>query len=66
MRQMFNCMPEAFVHLQCPECTKDWEENPADLPDLNKNFSCPDCHATRQLKEFMRSERDLEAVRQFQ
>jgi len=59
-------MPKAFVRLVCPECTRGWEENPSDLPDLRSNVSCPDCHATRRLKEFMRSERDLEAVRQFQ
>ncbi|MFB6303099.1 MAG: hypothetical protein ABEH78_09605 [Haloferacaceae archaeon] len=59
-------MVEAFVQLLCPECGKDWEENPADLPGHRKNFSCPDCHTTRRLAEFMRTERDLEAVKQFE
>lgn len=59
-------MVEAFVTLQCPECGKDWEETPTDLPSLKKNFSCPACHATRRLTEFMRTERDLEIVQQFQ
>ena len=59
-------MVEAFVRLLCPECEKDWEETPTDLPNLQKNFSCPDCHATRRLTEFMRTERDLEVVREFQ
>lgn len=59
-------MVEAFVRLQCPECSKDWQENPSDLSDLRNNFTCPDCHATRRLTQFMRTERDLEAVKQFQ
>jgi len=59
-------MTEAFVRLLCPECGKDWQEAPSDLPGLRRNFSCPGCHATRRLSEFMRTERDLEAVRQFQ
>jgi len=59
-------MVEAFVTLLCPECRKDWQENPADLPGHRRNFSCPDCHTTRRLAEFMRTERDLEAVKQFE
>ncbi len=59
-------MDEAFVQLLCPECSKDWQENPIDLPELRRNFSCPSCHATRRLAEFMRTDRDLEAVKQFQ
>lgn len=59
-------MVEAFVRLVCPECAKDWQEAPMDLPNLRTNFSCPSCHATRRLSEFMRTERDLETVKQFQ
>ncbi len=59
-------MVDAFVRLVCPECTKEWQANPAELQELRSNFSCPDCHATRRLTEFMRTERDLEAVKQFQ
>lgn len=59
-------MVEAFVRLQCPECGKDWEDNPADLPNLRKNFTCSACHTTRRLSEFMRTDRDLEAVKQFE
>ncbi|QHS18233.1 DUF7836 family putative zinc-binding protein [Halopenitus persicus] len=59
-------MVEAFVRLHCPECAKDWEDSPSDLPDLRTNYSCGNCHATRRLTEFMRTERDLEAVKQFQ
>lgn len=59
-------MVEAFVRLLCPECGKDWEENPTSLPGHRKNFQCPACHATRRLAEFMRTERDLEMVKQFE
>jgi len=59
-------MVEAFVRLVCPECNKGWEENPSELPNHRKNFSCSACHATRRLAEFMRTERDLEAVKQFE
>lgn len=59
-------MEEAFVRLQCPECGKDWEENPTNLPNHKKNFDCPSCHATRRLAEFMRTDRDLETLKQFE
>jgi len=59
-------MVDAFVRLVCPECGKAWQDSPADLPELRTNFSGPSCHATHRLTEFMRTERDLEAVQQFQ
>lgn len=59
-------MVEAFVRLICPECSKDWQTSPMELPAVRENFSCPDCHATRRLTEFARTERDLETVRQFE
>lgn len=59
-------MVEAFVRLLCPECGKEWESNPSDLPPSRTNQSCSNCHATRRLSEFMRTERDLEIVKQFE
>lgn len=59
-------MVEAFVRLLCPECGKEWESSPSDLPETRRNFSCTACHATRRLTEFMRTERDLEIVKQFE
>ena len=59
-------MVEAFVRLQCPECNTDWEENPSDLPGSKNNYSCPSCHATRRLAELMRTDRDLETLKQFE
>ncbi|WP_267639782.1 DUF7836 family putative zinc-binding protein [Haloarchaeobius amylolyticus] len=59
-------MVETYVRLMCPECRKDWESNPGSLPGPRKNFSCPNCHATRRTAEFMRTEHDLDALRQLQ
>ncbi len=59
-------MVEAFVRLLCPECRKDWETAPGDLPSPRQNFSCPACHATRRLSEFVRTKRDLETLKQLQ
>lgn len=61
-----SCMEEAYVQLLCPECKKDWESTPMDLPGHTKNFECPDCHASRRLAEFARTERDLETIKQFE
>jgi len=57
---------EAFVQLDCPERSKNWESTPSELPAHNVNFSCPNCHATRRLAEFMRTDRDLENLKRLQ
>ncbi|TQR22004.1 hypothetical protein C9J85_01050 [Haloferax sp. wsp5] len=36
-------MVEAFVRLLCPECGKDWETNPTELPAHRDNYSCQSC-----------------------
>lgn len=59
-------MVEAFVRLLCPECGKEWESSPSELPNVRRNHTCASCGATRRLSEFMRTERDLETVKQFQ
>ncbi|WP_435184944.1 hypothetical protein [Halobellus sp. EA9] len=59
-------MVEAFVRLLCPECGKDWEAQPTALPGHRENFTCSACGATRRLAEFMRTEHDLETVKQFE
>jgi hypothetical protein len=58
-------MEEAFVRLSCPDCEKNWENNPTDLHPPREEFTCPDCGGTRRLAEFMRMERDLETLEQF-
>lgn len=63
---MVLCMNETYVRLVCPECGKDWEESPDDLPSHDETFNCPNCHATRRTAEFTRTERDLETLKQFQ
>ncbi|AFK19474.1 hypothetical protein E6P09_11880 [Haloferax mediterranei ATCC 33500] len=59
-------MVEAFVRLLCPECGKDWETNPTELPAHRDNFSCQGCGVTRRTAEFMRTERDLQTLKQFE
>ena len=56
-------MEEAYVRLLCPECTKEWESSPADLPALRRTYHCPNCHASRRLSEFMRTEHDLQTMK---
>ncbi|MFW5896095.1 MAG: hypothetical protein ACOCUA_01785 [archaeon] len=59
-------MDEAYVQLLCPECTKGWQSSPSELPDPREMYHCPNCHATRLTAEFMRTERDLEALQTLQ
>lgn len=57
---------EAYVQLYCPECRKDWEQKPSELPAADENFDCPNCAATRRTAEFMRTERDLKNLKRLQ
>jgi len=57
-------MVEAYVRLLCPECTKDWESTPSDLPRHDGTFHCPNCHASYRIAEFMRTDRDLSTLKQ--
>lgn len=57
---------EAFVQLSCPECSKTWEMTPSDLPTPDANYECPTCHTTRRTSEFLRTNRDLEILKQLQ
>lgn len=54
---------ETYVRLRCPECGKQWEASPNDLPPHNMAFHCPGCHASRRMAEFTRTERDLETLK---
>ncbi|ELZ22459.1 hypothetical protein C475_18143 [Halosimplex carlsbadense 2-9-1] len=56
-------MEEAYVRLLCPECTKDWESTPTDLPEHTTLYHCPNCHASRRLAEFTRTDRDLQTLK---
>ncbi|QIO23342.1 hypothetical protein [Haloarcula sp. JP-L23] len=59
-------MEEAYVRLLCPECTKDWESTPSELPTHNTLYHCPNCHASRRLAEFTRTDRDLQTLKGLQ
>jgi predicted RNA-binding Zn-ribbon protein involved in translation (DUF1610 family) len=58
-------MTEAWIQLTCPECGKDWEVNPSAMPDVEDDFTCPDCAERRPLAEFTRTQRDFEIVATF-
>jgi DNA-directed RNA polymerase subunit RPC12/RpoP len=57
-----NHMNEATVRLVCPECGKDWQTDPVDLPESGRTFHCPNCHASRRLSEYLHTERDLQVL----
>jgi DNA-directed RNA polymerase subunit RPC12/RpoP len=57
-------MEEAHVQLRCPECGKDWQTKPGELPDRDRTYHCPNCHASRRLSEYLRTERDLTTLKQ--
>ncbi|WP_247729333.1 hypothetical protein [Halovivax limisalsi] len=56
-------MDEATVRLLCPECTKDWQVSPTELPAPKDLFHCPNCHASRRTAEFTRTDRDLRTLK---
>jgi hypothetical protein len=58
-------MPEAWIQLSCPACESHWEANPVDLPPSDQDFECQHCQTTRPVAEFMRTQRDLEILKQF-
>ncbi|WP_255195696.1 hypothetical protein [Halorarius litoreus] len=58
-------MEETYVRLLCPECGKHWEQSPSDLPEPARTFHCPNCHASRRLSEFARTEHDLQNMKNF-
>ena len=57
-------MVEATVQLLCPACVTEWQVTPNELPESTHMFHCPNCHASRRLSEFMRTDRDLQTLKQ--
>ncbi|MFC4988799.1 MULTISPECIES: hypothetical protein [Saliphagus] len=57
-------MDETSVQLLCPECAKDWQLGPSELPGASELFHCPNCHASRLTAEFTRTDRDLQTLKQ--
>jgi predicted RNA-binding Zn-ribbon protein involved in translation (DUF1610 family) len=56
---------ETYVRLLCPECGKNWQSSPKELPAPARTFHCPGCHASRPLAEFTRTEHDLQNLKKF-
>ncbi|MFA9416579.1 hypothetical protein [Natrinema sp. HArc-T2] len=57
-------MDKTTVQLLCPECAKDWQVPPDKLPAPADMFHCPNCHASHRTAEFMRTDRDLQTLKQ--
>jgi ssDNA-binding Zn-finger/Zn-ribbon topoisomerase 1 len=57
-------MDETRVRLLCPECGKNWQSQPEELPESSGMYHCPNCHASRGMSEFMRTEHDLRTLQQ--
>lgn len=58
-------MQEAWIELQCSECDREWEANPADLPGPDDSFTCDGCGTTRPMPEFTKTARGLEILEGF-
>lgn len=56
-------MTETYVRLLCPECKKEWESSPSELPESSETFYCPNCGEARPISEFMRTEHDLRTLK---
>jgi DNA-directed RNA polymerase subunit RPC12/RpoP len=59
-------MTETYVRLLCPDCSKEWESTPMDLPSHKRSYDCPGCQTSRRLAEFTRTEHDLETLKTLQ
>ena len=55
-------MDEAWITLQCPDCTEHWEANPADFDGPSVDYECDACGVTHPLSEFCETKRDLEIL----
>lgn len=58
-------MREAWIQLECPACTEQWERNPTDLPAPGNEFSCDHCDEQRSVAEFVKTPDGLEILREF-
>lgn len=58
-------MQEAWIDLACPNCDKQWEANPTELPAPDADFECPDCGTSRSTAEFAQTQRGLEILESF-
>jgi len=58
-------MQESWMQLQCPGCGEQWEEKVADMPTPSAEFDCDHCGETHPTREFAKTTRDLEVLREF-
>lgn len=53
-------MQESWVTVYCTDCGEDWEVQVSDLPGDNGAFVCDNCGYEAPVKEFLRSDTDLQ------
>lgn len=56
-------MQEAWIQLQCPDCTTEWEAKVRELPASGQQFQCDHCDTYCPTAEFTKTARDLEVLR---
>jgi len=56
-------MQEAWIQLQCPDCSTDWEAKISELPPSSERFQCDHCDVSHPTAEFAKTARDLEVLR---
>lgn len=55
-------MQEAWITLECPDCSETWEADPSDLPAPGKPFTCRHCGQTSSVSEFPKTQRGFEVL----
>ena len=58
-------MREAWIRLECPACTEQWERDPADLPAPGNEYACEHCGDERPIVEFVKTKEGLEIHENF-
>ncbi|XGI83587.1 MJ0042-type zinc finger domain-containing protein [Halorutilales archaeon Cl-col2-1] len=53
-------MQETWVNVECNSCGETWEVKVSELPVDNGTFRCKECGNESPVKEFLKTEKDLE------
>jgi transposase-like protein len=59
-------MAESFVRFLCPSCDHAWEGRPHEVAPIRSEMACPNCDAERRVAELLRTDHDLNIVKEFQ
>lgn len=58
-------MQESWINLVCNACEAGWETKISEVPEDNGRMRCNSCGNEARVKEFLRSDRDLEIYEEF-